>query len=107
VKQLFPNSIVSTIEGDMNLLEILRERESWHETEKTAALKKEEYENKLKAYMKNNEKLSFSDGSYCTWKQAKDTKYFNKDLLRKRDPDIYDEYIEFRPGSRRFFTKLK
>ena len=107
VKKLFPNSNLVTIKGNDRYFKIAQNWKEWKEKEKEAKEEKEIYENVLKNYMKNAEKLEFEDGSYITWKQAKMTKYFNKKAFESQKPDIYNAYTEQKPGSRRFLSYLK
>jgi len=40
-----------------------------------------------------------------TWKLAKGRKAFDTDRFREEHPDLYDQYVSQRPGSRRFLPK--
>jgi len=40
-----------------------------------------------------------------TWKASKASKSFDKDLFKSAMPDIYEQFVVEKPGSRRFLVK--
>ena len=56
-------------------------------------------------YMGNKEILSQNGEHLITWKKAKDSRKFNSKKFAKDHPDLYEEYMESKQGSRRFLIK--
>jgi putative phage-type endonuclease len=57
-------------------------------------------------FMKSNESLmSISNELLATWKQAKDSKHFDAKAFEKAHPDLYEQFLKTRPGSRRFLLQ--
>ena len=60
----------------------------------------------LQNYMRNkSELITPYNEVLVTWKQAKASKSFDKDLFKQAMPDIYDQFVVEKPGSRRFLVK--
>ena len=60
----------------------------------------------LALYMKANETLMSSTGEVlATWKQARDSKHFDVKAFEKAHPDLYEQFLSARAGSRRFLLK--
>ena len=57
-------------------------------------------------YMGENEVLASVDGEeIVTWKYTADSLSFNAKKFKEDSPDIYDAYIEIKPGHRRLLLK--
>ena len=60
----------------------------------------------LQNYMRNkSELITPYNEVLVTWKQAKASKSFDKDLFKQAMPEIYDQFVVEKPGSRRFLVK--
>ena len=60
----------------------------------------------LQNYMRNKtEIITPYNEVLVTWKQAKASKSFDKDLFKQAMPDVYDQFMVEKPGSRRFLVK--
>lgn len=57
--------------------------------------------------VKHNETVLYEDIPVLTYKQSKDREYFNKSAFRDEYPEIYNKFVEMRPGSRRLLNKIK
>ena len=80
----------------------LKEKRS---TLKTLEKEIEAIEFSIKAYMQDNDTLTFDNKPVATWKQAKDSQVFDKDTFIKRNYDLYKAFLVKKPGSRRFLLK--
>lgn len=60
----------------------------------------------IQNYMRNkSELITPYNEVLVTWKQSKSSKSFDKDLFKQAMPDIYEQFIVEKPGSRRFLVK--
>ena len=60
----------------------------------------------IQNYMKNKTELMTPyNETLVTWKQSKSTKSFDKDLFKQAMPDVYDQFVVEKAGSRRFLLK--
>lgn len=60
----------------------------------------------LQNYMRNkSEIITPYNEVLVTWKQAKASKSFDKDLFKQAMPDVYEQFVVEKPGSRRFLVK--
>jgi len=53
----------------------------------------------------NSEIRTFSGETLVTWKNSKPSKLFDKDLFQKAMPDLYNQFLVEKMGSRRFLLK--
>ena len=61
---------------------------------------------KLQNLMGEAEALITPEGKVlATWKQAKDSRGFDREMFQKAMPDIYDQFVVTKPGTRRFLIK--
>jgi len=57
-------------------------------------------------YMQDSSVLTNIEGHVlATWKNAKTSSSFDKDLFRSAMPDIYEQFVVNKQGSRRFLLK--
>lgn len=63
-------------------------------------------EESIKLLMQDAETIQDDSGSVLvSWKAAKDSMVFNSKLFKETKPDLYKEFMEHKPGSRRFLVK--
>jgi putative phage-type endonuclease len=67
--------------------------------------KKDTLEFEIKEYMKDAEVLQRGSEIIATWKSTKQKETFDKDKLKAELPDVYNQYLFFKPGSRMFLLK--
>ena len=77
---------------------------------KSAIKELEEQEGSFQVYIQNymrnkSELITPYNEVLVTWKQAKASKSFDKDLFKQAMPDVYDQFVVEKPGSRRFLLK--
>jgi putative phage-type endonuclease len=66
----------------------------------------EALKDELALFMKANEALMSPSGELlATWRQAKDSSYFDVKEFEKAHPDLYQQFLSTRPGSRRLLLK--
>jgi predicted phage-related endonuclease len=95
-------AIVSTaqVEKVISALKEIKAQIKMYETQEEACLVS------LQNYMRNKtEIITPYNEVLVTWKQAKSSKSFDKDLFKQAMPDIYDQFLVEKPGSRRFLVK--
>ena len=95
-------AIVSTaqVEKVISALKEIKAQIKMYETQEEACLVS------LQNYMRNKtELITPYNEVLVTWKQAKASKSFDKDLFKQAMPDIYDQFVVEKPGSRRFLVK--
>lgn len=66
---------------------------------------KETIEEQTKMYMMDAEALVYSGQTLATWKAAKDSEKFDTKAFQKAHPDLYSQFLQSVPGSRRFLLK--
>jgi len=66
---------------------------------------KEALEFDIKNFMQDSEVLQRGTDIIATWKSTKQRETFDKDKLKAELPDVYNQYIYFKPGSRMFLLK--
>lgn len=66
---------------------------------------KDALEFEIKNFMQDSEVLQRGKDIIATWKSTKQRETFDKDKLRVELPDIYNQYLYFKPGSRMFLLK--
>ena len=60
----------------------------------------------LQNYMKDKTSIITPyNETLVTWKASKASKSFDKDLFKSAMPDIYEQFVVEKPGSRRFLVK--
>ena len=67
--------------------------------------KEAEYTERLKLLMRDADALMFRGETLVSWKQSKDSVLFDAKRLQKEKPEIYNQYLSERAGSRRFMVK--
>jgi len=67
--------------------------------------KEAEYTERIKLLMRDADALMFRGDTLATWKQSKDSVLFDAKRLQKEKPEIYNQYLSERAGSRRFMVK--
>ena len=95
-------AIVSTaqVEKVISALKEIKAQIKMYETQEEACLVS------LQNYMRNKtEIITPYNEVLVTWKQAKASKSFDKDLFKQAMPDIYDQFVVEKSGSRRFLLK--
>ena len=95
-------AIVSTaqVEKVISALKEIKAQIKMYETQEEACLVS------LQNYMRNKtEIITPYNEVLVTWKQAKASKSFDKDLFKQAMPDVYDQFMVEKPGSRRFLVK--
>ena len=95
-------AIVSTaqVEKVISALKEIKAQIKMYETQEEACLVS------LQNYMRNkSELITPYNEVLVTWKQAKASKSFDKDLFKQAMPDVYDQFMVEKPGSRRFLVK--
>lgn len=61
---------------------------------------------KIALYMKNKATLVTSDGELlATWKYTKPTESFNTKLFKADNKEVYEMYVDVKPGVRKFLVK--
>lgn len=98
-----PSYMLSTVEIALIIKQLRDNRELAKE------LKKEEEQLKQKLYnhMNEHEELVCHETGQvmATWKYSNDTQWFNGGKFQIDHRDLYDQYKELRPGSRRLILK--
>jgi len=77
---------------------------------KSAIKELEEQEGAFQIYIQNymrnkSELITPYNEVLVTWKQAKASKSFDKDLFKQAMPEVYDQFVVEKAGSRRFLLK--
>jgi len=70
-------------------------------------LKREEDQIKgqVQLIMRDAEAVKYYDETIVTWKQSKDSQVFDSKAFKTDNPDLYNQYLQTKPGSRRFLVK--
>lgn len=65
-----------------------------------------ELKDKIGVYMKNRERLITPDGEIlATWAYTKPTESFNTKLFKADNKEVYEMYVDIKPGTRKFLVK--
>jgi putative phage-type endonuclease len=72
------------------------------ELEKIEAEKKEQ----VQLILKDAEGIKYNENTLVTWKAAKESYVFDKELFKKEQPTMFTKYMIKKPGSRRFLFKI-
>ena len=73
---------------------------------KALEAQEEQIQTLIQGYMESNANLVTIDGRVlATWKSAKTTEAFDKDLFRSAMPDLFNKFVVNKAGSRRFLLK--
>jgi predicted phage-related endonuclease len=101
-KVIDDTTVVSTaqVERVIASLKEIKAQIKMYETQEEACLVS------LQNYMRNNTSIITPYNEVLvTWKQSKSSKSFDKDLFKQAMPDIYEQFVVEKPGSRRFLVK--
>ncbi len=98
-------SEAKAVEADPQTVEILSVLKTTRsEITKLEAIQ-EDLEAKIKDVLQDSDTLTIAGKQVATWKQAKDSKVFNKVLFESENYGLYGKYLTEKPGSRRFLLK--
>ncbi|MDD7290360.1 MAG: YqaJ viral recombinase family protein [Veillonella caviae] len=104
IKKLYPNSNGESVElpigYDVTIQEYLNAKADMDE----AKDRKQELENIIKDYMKNNEIATCGD-HVITWRTSKPRESFDSKRFKQDHPDMYAEYVKVGASSRPFVVK--
>ena len=65
-----------------------------------------ELKNQITLYMKNKATLITADGEMlATWKYTKPSESFNTKLFKADNKELYEMYVDTKPGTRKFLVK--
>lgn len=88
------------LEQACEMLKVIKEQRKALESQEDAIAAK------IQGYMMESSQLATYDGRIlATWKAAKPSKSFSKDLFRNAMPEMYDKFVVEQPGARRFLLK--
>lgn len=105
-RRIFPKADGGTRTVGEDVAQVCRELRVLKDQIKAHEKVVETYETKLQNLLGPAEALISTDGKVlCTWKQAKDSKSFDRELFKQSMPDIYERFVMPKPGSRRFLIK--
>lgn len=98
------NGDVRTVGEDVAA--ICRQIQEWKAAVKKTESAIDEYQAKVQNLMGPAQALITPDGKViATWKQAKDSTVFDRELFKQSMPEIYERFMMTKPGSRRFLLK--
>lgn len=72
---------------------------------KTLEEEEETLQESVKLVLKDADTLLYKGEVLATWKQAKDSQKFDEKLFKAEHKDLYEKYLNTKPGSRRFLLK--
>ena len=85
---------------------ICQQMNVWKKEIKVVEKRIEEYQTKVQNLLGEADTLCTPDGRVlATWKSAKDSRGFDKTLFQQAMPDIYEQFVVTKPGTRRFLVK--
>ena len=64
-----------------------------------------ELKQQVQLIMKDAEKVTYMDEILVTWKASKESKFFDSKAFKAEHPELYEQYLQTKPGSRRFLVK--
>jgi|SRR6266850_5400993 len=99
-------SELSVIQSTEEALRLISELKKTRKMLKDLKSLEEKLIRKLVSEMKNHEVLVSEDGEeLITYKFTSDVSFFDSKRLLLDNPEIYESYLDKRPGSRRFVIK--
>lgn len=107
IKLIYTKADDPAIEATPDILKFWQELVDVKAILKAKKEKADELEFEIKAFMKNADALILTAANkpLATWKNDNDGFKFNKSRLEEEKPEIFKEYLEPKPGSRRFLIK--
>ena len=93
------------IEAAEPVYETVEELRTVKQRIKELETKEAEYTERIKLLMRDADALMFRGETLVSWKQSKDSVLFDAKRLQKEKPEIYNQYLSERAGSRRFMVK--
>lgn len=85
---------------------IIDELKNLREHKKQVEKREEDLKQQLYNHMQENEEAITEDGEIlATWKYSADSQYFDTERFKKESPELFEEFVLTRPGSRRLVIK--
>lgn len=69
------------------------------------AKREKELKQQIQLIMKDAEAIKYMDETVATWKKSKDSQSFDSKAFKADHPKLYKQYLQTKPGSRRFLVK--
>jgi putative phage-type endonuclease len=94
--------IIEAVSETVKTIESIKEiRKQIKELEASEELLSE----RIKIMMQDAEAIFYKGEVLTTWKAAKDSNSFDSKTFKEKHPDLYNEFLVTKPGSRRFLIK--
>ena len=106
VRMLYPISMEAVKTASKSVEEACLALHTLKVQRKALESQEEQIQTLIQGYMESNANLVTVDGRVlATWKSAKTSEAFDKDLFRSAMPDLFDKFVVNKAGSRRFLLK--
>lgn len=69
------------------------------------AKREKDLKQQIQLVMKDAEKVMYMDETLVTWKASKESQVFNSKAFKEDHPELYQNYLQTKAGSRRFLVK--
>lgn len=94
-----------TIDAPYEIVRAHTELKEIREQIKKLETRETELSDAVKMAMKDSERVVSRGETLFSWKASKDSVVFEKDRFQIENPDLYQNYLTTRPGTRRFLIK--
>lgn len=102
---VYPRDTGEVVTADDALFEQYQNLMVARESEKTAETAEEQCKDALKFAMKGASAIEYRHQVLATWKASKDGEQFNEKAFAAAHPELYQQFLIPKPGSRRFLPK--
>jgi predicted phage-related endonuclease len=105
IRLRWPRDTVPTIEAELAIVAAVDLLAQAKAEKATAEAKEKEYAAVVQRFMQDAGELTYEGRTLATWKQNRETTYFDRDALAAAHPAIYAEFTAKRPGNRPLLIK--
>jgi len=105
IRLRWPRNVVASKEATPEIVAAVNVLAEVKADKKIAEEKEVKLASMVQLFMEDAGELTYEGRTLVTWKQNRDTSYFNKDALAAAHPDIYAQFCATRPGNRPLLIK--